>query len=277
LLIGGLAVAISQFALRTTEFVIKSESLTSALVTGLGLGIFASTLGTALFLGMRRYKRQAVERISVSAIAISGFLSGAICGGIAQLVVNGITDSHEGAGPIVITAASILVGTLLGIILSRNVTNLPPMRGLVAGLAAGLISGLTSAAAVGWGIAAAGSYLLGFAALGAALGFGMAIVDKHFRDAVIEVEWEPHETTRVGLGSKPIRIGGGRDHIVIAGAPPHLSSISIRDGEIEHVETATGKRTELKDGSRLRVGGLNMVVHTTSRPSASTGRQRQGH
>lgn len=275
LLLGGLAVAIAQFALNATGSRIGSESFTSALVTGLGLGIYASTLGTALFLAMSQHHRRPMRPAPLLVMAVSGFATGAVCGGIAQLVVNGITGSQHGASPIVITAASILVGTLLGLALSLNVPNLPPIRGLIVGLVAGLISGLSSAAAVGWGVATAGSYLFGFAAMGAALGFGIALIDRHFRDSVVEIEWEPHSTTRIALGPKPLRIGGGKDHIFIPGAPEHLSNISVRDGQVEHVETASGKRTELKDGSRLRIGGITMVVRTPHDRLPQPGNDRQ--
>lgn len=261
LLLGALAVAVTQFALKTTGSVIVTESFTSALVTGLGVAIFGCALSAALFLAMRQHHRQSIPRTSIIAIATAGFASGAVCGGITQLVFNGITDTHDGAGPVVVTVASILVGALLGLALTLTVPNLPPLRGLLVGLVAGLVSGFSSAAAVGWGIAAAGSYLFGFTVMGAALGFGIALIDKHFRDSVVEIEWGPDATTRVGLGSKPVTIGGGKDHIVIPGAPPHLSSIRVRNGQIEHVETSSDKRTELKDGSRLRVAGVTMVVH----------------
>jgi hypothetical protein len=33
------------------------------------------------------------------------------------------------------------------------------------------------------------------------------------------------------------------------------------NGLIEYVESASGKRTPLKDGSRLEIGKLNLVIH----------------
>lgn len=82
-----------------------------------------------------------------------------------------------------------------------------------------------------------------------------------FREASVEVMWAPYETTTVGLGAQAVTVGGGEDHIFVRGLPPHVSSIVLRNGQIEHVETASGKRTPLQDGSRLRVGGLNLVIH----------------
>jgi uncharacterized protein involved in tellurium resistance len=104
--------------------------------------------------------------------------------------------------------------------------------------------------------------IVGIALLGLSLGLAMYFVEKMFREACVEVEWAPNETSRVGLGAQPVVIGGGgEEHIFKRGLPPYVSSLIFKDGLIEHVETANGNRTPLLDGSRLRIGGLNMVVH----------------
>lgn len=267
---------IAQFALARPTAAAVSQSFTSVLVAGVGIGAFASALGTALSIAMLSFQRQRIRRISVFAMAIFGFVSGAICGGTFQALYNGITDSHSDISLVVIIAASILVSTLLGTALSRTAPNLPPIRGLVAGVLAGLLSALSSVVASRWGIGMRGVSLLGFTMLGAALGFAMAIAERHFRNASVDVEWEPNETTRVGLGSQPISIGGGKDDIFIPGAPAHISSIAVRNGQIEHVENSNGKRTALIDGSRLRINGLTMVVRAPSGIASSTSRTRQG-
>lgn len=267
---------VAQSALARPTAAAVSRSFSSVLVASVGIGAFASALGTALSIAMLSFQRRRILQISVFAMAIFGFISGAICGGTFQALYNGITDSHSDTSLVVIIAASILVGTLLGTALSRIAPNLPPIRGLIAGLLAGLLSALSSVAASRWSIGMLVVSLLGFTLLGPALGFAMSIAERHFRNASIDVEWEPRETTRVGLGSKPISIGGGNDDIFIPGAPAHISSIAVRNGQIEHVENSNGKRTALKDGSRLRINGLTMVVHAPPTLAFSTSRTRQG-
>jgi hypothetical protein len=43
--------------------------------------------------------------------------------------------------------------------------------------------------------------------------------------------------------------------------PPRFASIVFANGVIEYVEAASGARTPLKDGSRLEIGKLNLLIH----------------
>ena len=56
-------------------------------------------------------------------------------------------------------------------------------------------------------------------------------------------------------------VGGGEDHVFVRGLPPRFASIVFANGVIEYVETASGARTPLKNGSRLEIGKLNLVIH----------------
>lgn len=260
----GLAILASEVA--TLASGTKEVVLSSVLATGVFFGVFASALSVILLASMRSYHRQGMRWASFLAIAMANLFAGASAGGLCQLISNFVTDPPSAgnpitASPIVFIAASILVGALLGVTLSRYVPNLQPLRGLSAGLIAGTGSGLSTAGLVGLGFTAPVCHIAGLAMLGSALGSVMAFVERRFRDAAIEIEWEPNQTTRMGLGDTPLTIGGGRDHILIPGAPAHVSSVAMRNGQIEHIETSNNKRTPLKDGSRLRVGGLVMVVH----------------
>lgn len=265
----GLAIVAAEIVLSALGT--KDEFFTSVLATGVLFGVFASTLSLILLAGIRFYHRQHMRWALSVAVAVSTLFAGALAGALCQLISNFLTESPgEGnpitATPIVFVAASILVGALLGVTLSRCVPNLQPLRGLNAGLIAGVASGLATAGLVVLDFAAPVWRLAGLAVLGSALGAATAFVERRFRDAVIEIEWEPNQTTRVGLGDKPITIGGGKDHILIPGAPAHVSSVALRNGQIEHIETSNSKRTPLKDGSKLRVGGLVMVIHANHLP-----------
>jgi hypothetical protein len=265
----GLAIVAAEIVLSALGT--KDDSFTSVLATGVLFGVFASTLSVTLLAGIRFYHRQSMRWAVSLAVAVSNLFAGALAGALCQLISNFFTES-PGAGnpitatPIVFVVASILVSALLGATLSRCVPNLQPLRGLNAGLIAGVASGLSTAGLRVLDFAAPICHLAGLAVLGAALGAAMAFVERRFRDAMIEIEWEPDQRTRVGLGDKPITIGGGRDHILIPGASTHVSSVAVRNGQIEHIEMSNGKRTPLKDGSRLRVGGLVMVVHANQLP-----------
>lgn len=266
---GGLAIVAAEIVLSAMGT--KDDYFTSVLATGVIFGVFASTLSVTLLAGIRFYHRQRMRWALSTAVAVSTLFAGALAGALCQLISNFSTESPGTrspitATPIVFVAASILVGALLGVTLSRCVPNLQPLRGLSAGLIAGVASGLATAGLVVLDFPAPAWRLAGLAVLGSALGAATAFVESRFRDAVIEIEWEPKQMTRVGLGDKAITIGGGKDHILIPGAPAHVSSVALRNGQIEHIETSNSKRTPLKDGSKLRVGGLVMVIHANHLP-----------
>ena len=103
--------------------------------------------------------------------------------------------------------------------------------------------------------------LVGIGTLGLALGLAMIVVEKLFREASLEVIWAPGETTNFNLGAQAVTIGGGEDHVFVRGLPHHFASIVFANGVIEYVETASGARTPLKNGSRLEIGKLNLVIH----------------
>ncbi len=242
----------------------RSTRIAGVIGTGLWSAAFASILGSVLFLASEWHQRRELkpERwarvFSVSAVA--GFLSGSG----AQYLYSMDFGSFELRNYGLRILAWAIMGGLLGAMLSRSVPNLALSRGAGAGALGGAVGcmGFLLTLTVLPGFA---GRIVGIALLGLALGLAMYFVENMFREASIEVEWAPNETTRVGLGAQPVVIGGGgEEHIFKKGLPPCVSSIVLKDGLIEHVETSNGKRTPLQDGSRLRIGGLNMVVHAVS-------------
>ena len=133
----------------------------------------------------------------------------------------------------------------------------------MAGFAGGAVGGIGFLVVSGLFQVTVGRFV-GVAILGAALGIAMYLAENLFREASLEVIWAPNETSRVSLGAQPISIGGGEDHVFVRSLSPHVSSIVFQNGQIEHIETASGKRTPLQDGSRLRIGPINLVVHAAT-------------
>jgi Ca-activated chloride channel family protein len=274
--LAGTAVLLAGSALRTAGNSVVSESLLLVLTTGLKFGVLASVLSALLFMCIRWYHRRRFTGLMALAVAASGFIAGAIPASLIQLLVNAVSDSRESGNPTVVAAVLILLGGLLGTGLSRFMPNLQPNRGLFAGLAAGLVAGLFSGTTAALGMPSPSVFLIGCAILGAALGFAMSLAESRFRESMIEIHWDSEQSTRLGLGSKPVTIGGGKDDIFIHGAPEHVSSITMRNGQAEHVETSNGKCTALKDGSRLRVGSLIMVVRVNPRAVAPVNLRNRG-
>jgi len=105
--------------------------------------------------------------------------------------------------------------------------------------------------------------MAGIGALGAALGIAIVVVDSIFREATLEIIWAPKEVTTVGLGGNMVTIGGGDDHIYVAGLSRKAAGVVIEQGKIQYVDIASGQRTDLRDGSRLKIGSIEIVVHAT--------------
>ena len=239
----------------------STESRVQAIVeTGVWSGVFASVLSVTLFVAGEWYQRRELRLHRALRVLLFGALAGFIAGAVAQTAFSMDSGSSEFKDYVVRTLCWGLMGALIGGLLSRSVPNLGFRRGLVAGFVGGAFGGIS--ALLVWSVLPETlGRIVGIAALGLALGLAMYLVENLFREASLEVIWAPNETTMVGLGAQPVTIGGGENHIFMRGLPPHVSSIVFANGQIEHIETANGKRTPLKDGSRLRIGGLHLVVH----------------
>lgn len=258
---GAIGAALAEFVLRQPSR--PSSRISDVLETGLWSAIFAGVLGLALYLASAWHQRRELEPIGATQVlamsAAAGFFAGAGAQYLYSLDVGSFRLQNYGFRIL----AWAIMGALLGLMLSRSVPNLGPRRGFGAGAIGGAI-GCMGFIVISLFLTGPAGRIMGIALLGLALGLAMYLVEDLFREASVEVEWAPYETTRVGLGAQPVTIGGGgEEHIFKKGLPPHVSSIVMDRGSIEHIETASGKRTALQDGSRLRIGGLNLLVHAS--------------
>lgn len=228
--------------------------------TGLWSAIAASVLSTALFIAGEWHQRRDVRPRSVQKIILFGALAGFVSGAVAQAAYSVQFGSAAFHAIVVRTVCWGLMGALLGALLSRPVPNLGLLRGLIAGAVGGGLGGI-GFLLVGAVLPDAIGRLVGIGTLGLALGLAMIVVEKLFREASLEVIWAPNETTNFNLGAQAVTIGGGEDHVFVRGLPPRFASIVFANGVIAYVETASGKRSPLKDGSRLEIGKLNLVIH----------------
>lgn len=228
--------------------------------TGLWSAIAASVLSAVLFAAGEWHQRRDVRPRSIQKTLLFGAMAGFISGAVAQAAFSVPFGSPQFHTIVVRTVCWSLMGALLGALLSRPVPNLGLLRGLIAGGVGGGLGGI-GFLAVGQVLPDAIGRLVGLGTLGLALGLAMIVVEKLFREASLEVIWAPNETTNFNLGAQAVTIGGGEDHVFVRGLPPRFASIAFANGVIEYVETASGKRTPLKDGSRLEIGKLNLIIH----------------
>jgi hypothetical protein len=231
------------------------------LYTALWFGALTSVLAAALVVAAEWYQRRDLGPRRVGNAFLFGALAGFIAGAVAEAVFQQKIGSLQFQNYVLRTFCWGLAGSLVGALLSRTVPNLGLKRGSAAGFLGGAIGGIAFLL-VSSVLPATLGRLVGISALGIALGLAMYAVEHLFREASLEVIWAPGETSRVSLGAQPVTIGGGReDHVFVRGMPERTAAIVFENGQIDYVESSSGARTPLRDGSRLPIGNLEVVVH----------------
>lgn len=155
-----------------------------------------------------------------------------------------------------------LMGGTVGGLLARTVPNLARWRAACAGLVGGAI-GCGGFLIVGSVLSDMPGRLLGVGVMGLAIGLSIVVAEKLAREASLEIIWAPNEITYANLGDCPVFIGGGKeDDVFVRGYPARHAGITLKQGRVEYLEGASGRQATLKNGSRMEIGKLTVVVHT---------------
>lgn len=229
--------------------------------TTLWSALAAGLLTVGLFAAGEIYNRRRFAIGIYRKGLIAGIIAGAIGGFVAQSVYSFQGEPNFLNQVVFRSFCWGIMGGLLGWRLSAVVPNLGSNRGIIAGAVGGFVGGIgfliTSAI-----LPEVLGRMVGLGGLGAALGLAVVAIEEMFRTARLDVIWAPKEMTSVTLGPKPVYIGGGDDHIFIAGLPQHALGVILENGKIQCIDNATGKRSDLKEGSRIQIGKVEVVVRT---------------
>jgi hypothetical protein len=253
------------FGVMAAELVSMIQSagfgLPQTLSTALWTAVATSLLTLALSVAVEYHlHKQELSRHALPKALLTGALAGAIAGGIAEAIYGGRKIEMEYWRELLLRPVCWgLMGAMLGWRLSAVLPNLGFSRGVAGGAVGGVLGGigfLFTAILFPQFI----GRMIGFGVLGAGLGVALVAADALFREAVLEVHWAPNEVTSLPLGSRPIYIGGGDDHVPIAGLPEHASSISFENGRIRYSDLVTNRKTDLKDGSKIKIGRVELVI-----------------
>jgi hypothetical protein len=229
--------------------------------TSLWSAVAAALITVALFGAGEIYNRKKFA----SPIYRKGLVAGAIAGGIGGFVAQAVY-SFQGEpnffNQVVFRSFCwSIMGCLVGWRLSAVIPNLGANRGMLAGAIGGFIGGL-GFLIISEIFAEVIGRMAGLGVLGAALGLAIVAIEEMFRAAKLEVIWAPKEVTSVTLGPKPVFIGGGDDHIFISGLPQHALGVVFENGKVQCIDNSTGIRSDLKEGSRIQIGKVEVVVRT---------------
>jgi len=221
----------------------------------------AASIAVGLTAAGQIYNRRPFSGAPYRAPLIAGAGAGAMAGAVAQAVYF-INSSHGLFHDVIFRSFCwALMGAVVGWRLSSTIPNLGSKRGLIAGAVGGFVGGL-GFVAVCLFLPALLARAVGVGFLGLALGLAVIVIEEMTREARLEVIWGPNESTSVSLGAKPVYIGGGDDHVYISGVPEHALSVELTANKVFCTEKASGKRSDLKDGSRIKVGRVELVVRT---------------
>lgn len=248
----------------------RAGFLLTVLHVALWSAIISAPLTLALFWADLIYRRgRLLNREIIKPALITGALAGAISGAVAQAIYSIDLGSGLVKHVLIRSLCWGIMGAILGWRLSARVPNLGSLRGTVAGLAGGILGGLGFVVFVSTLPEFLGR-MVGVGILGAALGLAIITVEKLFRTATLHVLWGPRETTTLSLGSTPVSIGGGDDHVWLKGIPPKAFLVWIERGKVFCKDQQTGKQNELRDGSTFTVARVQFRITTTS-PTSPAG------
>lgn len=252
---------IGELPLDITTRIADASRLASVLSSAAFVAVAAAGIAIALFWAeeLHRHSQKSLLPILLRALPV-GAIAGAIGGGMAELIYGTMPDGAFREF-IIRPLCWGVMGGLVGFWLSRSIPNLGYSRGLLGGMIGGVAGGTGFLLFASLIHAVLFARFLGMGLLGAALGLAIALVEKMFREASLEIIWTPGQTSIMTIGENPISIGGGDDHIRIKGLKPHAASVVLQDGNVQYIDIKTGKRTSLKNGSKLKVGTVQLVIH----------------
>jgi hypothetical protein len=107
--------------------------------------------------------------------------------------------------------------------------------------------------------------MVGIGLLGSALGLSVVIVEVATRKASLEILWGANEKGTVSLGAQIVYVGTGPgDQVYARGARAKEAGFVVEGDFVQHIDGTTGSKRQVADGSRFRVGKIEVVVHEMS-------------
>jgi hypothetical protein len=238
----------------------SSSKMELAVGTAIWSAVLAASITVGLFAAGEKHLRRPFSGGVYYRAIVSGLLAGGFAGFVAQAVYGQFSTPSLFRDLVIRSCCWGLMGGILGARLSSTVPNLGFGRGCLAGGLGGLIGGFCFLITCEILPEAMGRFV-GVGILGGALGLAVVWVEEAFRMASLEVIWGPGEKTEVTLGSSPVYVGGGDDTVYVRGLQRRALSIVLEEGRILCTNHTNGTENQLKDGSRIRVGSVELAVH----------------
>jgi Mg-chelatase subunit ChlD len=203
--------------------------------------------------------------------ALGGMVAGGLGGAVSQLVflVSGQSPGLEALGRII---GWTVLGTLVGVGMTRNVPNVRPLHGLLGGAVGGAIGALGFLALVTLcGAADQAGRLIGSLALGFSLGLLVAVAERAFRSAWLEVRQGRLETRQINLGTTAITFGSDCHQAIVyaAGAPPLAWRYWLEGSQCFREDCCSGRREQIFPGDEHTFANVTVTLKTSRGSSAA--------
>jgi len=241
----------------------NSNSLTDIIIRiGIWFGMIGASIAVALLSASSQYLKRGIQLGKAIQDGMGvGFLAGAIAGAIAQYLYSSIGAMSPNEFLRILCWG--IAGGLLGLGLSFRIPNLGKLRGMGGGLAGGILGGsLFVLLAVVSQSSQTTARLFGTAAIGFCIGLMIAIIETVFREAWLEIRYNPRESRTVSLGSQPVSIGSNPNICTVYAynAPPIALRYQLIEGQILCEDIPAGTTHQAHPGSQQMIGGMSIVV-----------------
>jgi Ca-activated chloride channel family protein len=267
-LIFGLAGALgSLVAEGISEFFAQEASsrLEVVIHTTLWTGFISLGIALALIIAQNIYFKKSIFSGSILRAGWRGVLTGAIAGGIAQIV---FSNTARISVPVEITSRIIcwgIFGLGSGWGISMFVPNYPQKTAMIAGFMGGAIGGAVFRFSIVYMPEVAGR-LLGIAIVGFFIGLMISYMEELLREAWLTVVWGENEKTSVSLGVKSVILGSSSESDIYLpkekNYPAITAIIKLERNKVIIENKINNQSTELRNGSKITLGNIEVIVNT---------------
>lgn len=251
-----------------SEFTLKHHYSNGGFFNGffsvsLWIGLIATGISVSLmYIVYKSTNKNITLNIESIKLIIKQIGIGALIGGLAQIIYFFIQGFSGEIGRILCWG---IAGGGLGISISKIIPNYPINKGKIAGFIGGIIGGLFFVLLSSMGSSVIGR-LVGISIIGFFIGLLISVFEQLYREAWITLKWAENEYTNISLGDKPVYIGSGAKSDIYLPVeknyPSTTAIITFNNSKVIIDDKLSGKKTELRNGSRIKLGFVELIINT---------------
>jgi hypothetical protein len=227
-------------------------------------GIIGIGTAVALQIAQNVYLKKSAFSSKMIKTAFWGLIIGGFVGGLAQVAfafTQGISVTAEIVSRILCWG---IFGFGIGWSVSYFIPNFPKKRALLAGLIGGIVGGAVFRFSFEI-LPDTFGRIIGVAILGFFIGLMISYMEEVLREAWLTVVWAKNESTSVALGAKEIILGSSPKADIYLPAdknyPKITAIIELKNNRVFIENKIDNKRTELRNGSRIAMGTVEIIVN----------------